>query len=410
MTVSVQSSPVPLDRIVALVEQAVDPAVVERGRARQAAVWRGDEPDYLPLLLGHTEEGTPHERRWKLAEHQLMGGVRAPEFDAYPHYSLAEQVDSPEKMLSEYLWEILSWARSRSDAQLAVRPYFINSLPEAFGARVEMNEQSGFVITDRPAKEALRDLDPERLVHGRLFSRVLECAALFRARVPRGVRVFPTDTGGPFVTAQALRGDAIFTDFYDDPEFVGALLDKCADICIRAGRLLKRAVGEDETSGYHGALYMARGAIRVVDDASTNISPEFHRELVLPRIRRVFAAFGGGWYHSCGVYRGHLDHLLAAPEITAFNFGNPEMWDDFNAVIGRIVRAGKVYYGGLPVRPGEQLERAMRRILRQTGGQRKGLILMLNGKGPWPQPEESMNLWHRLQDEMARSADKFGKY
>lgn len=396
----VQKSSVPLDRVIALVAQAVDSEVVERGRRRQAAVWRGEEPDYLPLLLGHTEEGTAHERHWKLAEHQLMAGTRVREFNDYPHYSLAEQSDSPEKMLYEYLWEILSWARSRSDAQLAVRPYFIHSLPEAFGARVEVTESSGYVITQRPGKEDFRDLDPVRLAEGRLFKKAREFAALFRERLPQGVRVFPADTGGPFVTAQAIRGDEIFTDFYDDPEFVATLLDKCAEVCVRAGRLWKQSVGEAETSGYHGALYMARGAIRVVDDASTNISPVFHREIVLPRIRRVFAVFGGGWYHSCGVYPQHLEHLLSAPEITAINFGNPELWNDFEKVVGRIVRAGKVYYGGLPVRHGESLEQAMRRILRQTGGRRRGLILMLKGNRPWPPPEETMALWHRLQDEM----------
>lgn len=403
MTLSVQSNSVPLERLVALVEQAVDPEVIERGRRRQAAVWRGETPDYLPLLLGHTETGTAHERQWKLAEHQLAGGARAPEFDAYPHYSLAEQYDSPAAMLYEYLWEILSWARSRSDAQLAVRPYFIHSLPEAFGARVEVTELSGYVVADRPTKEALRDLDPARLAEGRLFSRAREFATFFRAYAPAGVRVFPSDTGGPFVTAQALRGDDLFTDLYDDPEFVAALLDKCADICVRAGRLWKQTLGEEETTGYHGALYMARGGVRVVDDASTNISPAFHREVVLPRLRRVFAAFGGGWYHACGTYPGHLEHLLAAPEIGAVNFGNPELWPDFESVVGRIVRAGKVYYGGVPVRAGEPLEQAMRHILRQTGGRRQGLILMLKGQGPWPSPAETMALWHRLQDEMGRA-------
>ena len=137
----------------------------------------------------------------------------------------------------------------------------------------------------------------------------------------------------------------------------------------------------------------------MVDDSSVSISADLHREVVLPRIRRIFQEFGGGWYHSCGHYPHVIDNLLSAPEITAINFGNPELWPDFEETVGRMVQSGKVYYGAIPVRDGEAPEPAMRRILEAAHG-RRGLIVMLKGEGPWPEPRQTMDLWHRLQDEI----------
>ena len=70
-------------------------------------------------------------------------------------------------------------------------------------------------------------------------------------------------------------------------------------------------------------------SVRVVNDSAVMISPAMHRKYVIPRIRRIFETFGGGWCHSCGDYSKHLDDLIAYPEITALNFGNPEQWPDF---------------------------------------------------------------------------------
>ena len=390
-----------LQQIKDLVLEAVDLAVVERGRRRQVAVWGGESTDYLPLLLGHTEVNAPglnHNRMWKLAEHELVGGAQVPEFFDYPHYSPAEQWESPKKMLYEFLWEILSWARSKSDAQLAIRPNILPIFYDAFGAQLASNEQFGVYIGSHPSKEVLRDIDPARIEEGTLFRKLLDFSAFFVENSPPGVPVYPANTGGPLTSALKLRGDALYTDFYDDPEFVHDLVEKCADMCIRAGLLLKTVVGEDRTSGYHGSLFMAHGSVRIADDYVVMISPKHHREFVIPAIRRVLQAFGGGWYHSCGYWEPHLDNLLDVPEIVALNTCDPHLWD-FDELLRRIIQAGKVYYGGLPIGQGGDARSLMRRAMEATGRKRKGMILMLHGQGPWPRPQTTLELWHDIQDE-----------
>ena len=63
-------------------------------------------------------------------------------------------------------------------------------------------------------------------------------------------------------------------------------------------------------SGWHGALYMAAGGARVVDDVSIMLSPEHYLRYSLPYVRECMAPFGGGWVHSCGNISHQLDAYL----------------------------------------------------------------------------------------------------
>jgi hypothetical protein len=78
------------------------------------------------------------------------------------------------------------------------------------------------------------------------------------------------------------------------------------------------------------------------------------------------------------------------------------MWDLDDAV-SRIVRAGKVYCGAWARKPGEDMESYLRRAIKAAGPEKKGLIICLQetAEQPLPHPEETMEMWHRLQDEGA---------
>ncbi|MFH0964965.1 MAG: hypothetical protein V2A58_13275 [Planctomycetota bacterium] len=399
------TAPVPLSEVTELVERALDPAAIERGKRRQAAIWLHEEPDYLPLLLGHTERFLPgfaEDRTWKMAEHELQGGVRCAEIFDYPHYTFRQQREDPAKMLYEMLWEILSWARSRSDAVLSVRPYFLRSVESALGMDVEITEESHAHVRKYLPPEQVYNLDTKGLLKRGVFPRIERCIDFMKDHLPEHVHIFPGDTGGPLGLAEALRGNELWYDFYDRPEHVDALLGKCEQLCISLAYWYKERIGDPREQSYHGSLFQARGGVRGCDDPIVNLSPEKYLEHVMPHLAAIFREFDGGWFHSCGFFPHHLDLLLACPEITAINFGNPELWPDFEATLKKIIDAGKIYYGALPVHPGETVEDAFRRALRATGGKKRGLIpfLQLQGAGPWPEPQEIMDTWHRVQDEM----------
>ena len=64
----------------------------------------------------------------------------------------------------------------------------------------------------------------------------------FKENVPYGIHVFPADTGGPLASAEAVRGNDIFMDFYDDCGFVEALLDKLQRIMYSFMQTTKKSI------------------------------------------------------------------------------------------------------------------------------------------------------------------------
>ena len=395
-------SEVPLQVVIDLVREAIDPQRVAQGKERQTKVWLGQSPDYLPLLLGHTErffEDFKEDRTWKMAEHELRGGVVCKEMRDFPHYTFLEQQADPEKMLYEMLWEILSWARSGSDAVLSVRAYYLRTFESAFGMEVERSEESHAYVREFLPAEQVYDLEPGNVFERGMFPMAAACIEVMKERLPEGVHIFPGDTGGPLSLAEALRGNEIWYDFYDRPDDVRALIRRCTALCKEAAYWYKGKIGDPRHQTYHGSLFQAKGGVRVVGDSIVNISPEMHREFVIDGIEEIFAEFDGGWFHSCGYFPDHLDDLLAVPGMTAINFGNPEQWPDFEETVRRIIEAGKIYYGAWPRKPDEPMEDYLRRAVRAAGPERKGMIIFLQGDGPFPEPQETMELWHRLQDE-----------
>ena len=94
------------------------------------------------------------------------------------------------------------------------------------------------------------------------------------------------------------------------------------------------------------------------------------------------------------------------PEITTVNMGEPEMWDLLQTV-RELYQNGKLYYGGWPRHPGEPIETYLRRGVELCGAERNQAILFAmgerfaeKGSDPWPEPTETMHLWHKIQDEM----------
>jgi len=395
-------SDVPLQAVIDMVAEAVDPRRLALGKERQTKVWLGESPDYLPLLLGHTERffgDFKEDRTWKMAEHELRGGAVCKEMWDHPHYTFIEQMEDPEKMLYEMMWEILSWARSGSDAVLSVRAYYLKTFASAFGMEIERSEESHAYVRRHLPPEQVYPLVPGSVFERGLFLKVAECIDLMKERLPKGVHIFPGDTGGPLSLAESLRGNEIWYDFYDRPEDVRELIAKCTALCKGAAYWYKERIGDPRDQTYHGSLFQAKGGVRVVGDSMVNVSPEMHREFVIDEIEEVFREFDGGWFHSCGYFPGHLDDLLAVPSMTAINFGNPEQWPDFEETVRKIIDAGKVYYGAWPRKADEPMADYLRRAVRVAGPERKGMIIFLQGDGPFPEPQETMDLWHRLQDE-----------
>ncbi len=386
----------------------VDAARVETGRRRQAAVWRGEPPDRVPILLGRSESRQVADRvgpqYLRLCEHQLRGGRPVPEYHAFDHYTLREQFDDPQKMLIEALWDIIGWARSPGDQQLSLRPnYGVGTVASIFGCGTAASEHAMPWVTDRPPKDRLLDVDPDTAHEAGLMPRVIDFIRLAREALREypQVHVFMPDLQGPMGTAFLLRQQDVFYDMADDEPWYRRLMETITAVFIRLTQRLKAELGEPADGGYHGSLYMTNGGVRVVDDVSIMLSPEQYRDLSLPYVRQCLAPFGGGWVHSCGNIAHLLDACLAAPEIRGINFGEPEYYD-FGELLPRLAAAGKFCYGG-PVRlAGEAVGDYLRRVADYVRGRPQTLIFIPRyggqdmTEGDWPDPDETVDLWQRL--------------
>lgn len=393
---------VDLRTIKTLVQEAIDFDRLEPGRKRQELISRGQSPDYAPLILGHCQPfvgNCKENRTFIMGDHLLAGGTPVPEIEDYPHYGLAEQMASPEVMLYEGLWELLSWVRSYSDAQLSLRPRMAGMLPSCLGLDYKVTEDgTGWYSRHISLDEALA-VDTSDLQHFPAVQKTLEHIRFFRENLPEGVKVSCPVAVGPLNNADRILGINMWTEFFDHPQKMHALLEKITDLTIRLGTIYKQAAGEPLDMAWIGPLYMACGGLKFGNDSLVMLSPQMFQEFIMPRVVQICRAFSGGYHHSCGYYPKHLDLLCKLDELTVFNFGEPGLWDMPRAV-ERMHRSGKIYYGGWERLPGEPIEAYLRRGVEICGPQRNRAILYAKGPGPWPQAARTLDMWYRLQDEI----------
>lgn len=364
---------------------------IELGRKRQASVWRGEESDYIPII---------------------PPPVYVPEKEKFPSYNLREQFYDPEKMLVMHLWELIGRARFPGDAQLSVRA----NLGTGFVASIFGLDQIIFDdimpwLKEHLSKEKILSIDPEEInvdfVKDKgLVPTAIEYINFFKEKLDGKAHVYLSDTQGPLDIAHLVYGDTLFTDIYDDPDFVHHLLRITTNAYISVSKLLKEIIGEQLDSGYHGPLYMENGGVRCCEDTTTLFSRRTFKEFIAPYIAEALRPFGGGWVHFCGGGHQFLEDLLAMPEVKGINFGNPERYD-YYATMNLILDYKKFYFGIFNRKEEETLEEYFKRILKPFSerGTRTGLIFMPSSSDlpEWYEsPERVLDLWYSLQDKMIK--------
>jgi hypothetical protein len=329
------------------------------------AVWRGERPDRLPIVFA--------------APVPELDGLHAPN-------SVEIQAD-PAAMLLDQVRSAVRFARAGSDAQVTVRPNvgtpFVATL---FGLESRTVEGSLPWLKEHLSKEEILDFEPPAdLAAAPAMRRVFDLIAYYREQLDGRARVFLADTQGPFDVAHLIRGEEIFLDLYDDPEFVDHLMGLATRMYVEATRLMREATGEAELgdAGYHMQVYMGRGTARSCEDTTTLLAPGQVETVAAPRTEEALRAVGEGWVHYCGSNPACERVFIEMEPVRGLNFGNPEM-HDLPAVISRLAERGKVYLGRVPRGPGEELGDYFRRVLEPTRATGRGLILE-----PGLRPEEA---------------------
>lgn len=368
---------VDVDKILDLLE--FDANTIAKGKERQDAIWNNRESDYIPILIG--------------------GEV--PKMGEYPEYNLKEQFYDKEKMLVEQLRTVIAQARGKGDSQLSLRANLgVGFVPTIFGLEELVFEDKMPWIQEHLSKNKILNFQfPDDITEAGLMPRAIEYIKFFREKLGDKAHVYLSDTQGPFDIAHLVRGDAIFTDVYDDADFVHHLLRLATRAYIECSKAMKAVNGEELNSGYHSTnLYMGNGGVRVCEDTSVLLSPPLIKEFVIPYLKEVLRPFGGGWVHFCGKNDHLLDMVIDVEEVRGINFGNPEMYNH-EEVMRKLLERGKFYFGAWPKKKNESMDKYLKRILEPVKREKKGLIFTaaVENTEDWQNADSVISLWRSLQ-------------
>jgi len=353
-----------------------------QGKDRIADVLENREVDVLPLIF------------WRPQNISVPGKT----------YDMEEQFYDKEKMLYGHLEEIVDCAENAFDAPLCLRPNFGTIfIPSIFGLKYELPKDTFAWITSHLTKDEIKKFKIPRLSEVDMMRRAIEYLQFFKEELPEWIHVYLPDTLGPFEIARSVYGDNIFYEIYDDPSFIHYLLDLCTELYIQVTEKLKKVIGEERKSCYHGhalvrGIYMRNGGTRISEDSATLLSPEHIDEFVIPYDRRALEAFGGGFVHYCGKHDYLLTSFLNLNEVRAINLGNPEMYN-FDITMQKFIEYKKCYFGLWPKEDSETLEGYIHRMKRATNGGKRGLILHFDEvMFPESSYQDILQKWQTMMD------------
>lgn len=377
-----------LKRVCALAREKADLQRIETARRRQAAIFEWQEADYIPLNFG----------------------VNVPEIKEIPDYDWQEQFHDPAKSFITQMKGAVCVLAAKSDSISSLRADMgvING-PALFGAQFDVPTHTKPVVTQYVPKEKLRGFVLPDDLRGlgtvdRLIEHMEHHAAALKANGLWGiVGLHHCDTQGPFDIAEQTRGHDIFTDFFEDPEFVHGLMEQATRAYIGLSVLTKGLAGDGPTRGSASGFWMEKGGVRMCDDSGILLSAKVYDEFVLPYMARGLAHFGGGWLHYCGGVPGggrveglHIHpSYFRIPDLKALNFTTGR---DYPAEVKKVLDHKIAYVGGIPRQPEEDLEAYFTRVLSLCPG-RKGLIFGGQIKSD-AERAVAMDTWHRVQDRV----------
>lgn len=303
-------SDVQLDNWLKKLDEVVDPAHVEASRKLQLKALNFEEVEKLPVIS-----------HWPLSE--------------WPVFTYKEGFYDPEKMLLNELAQVWVGALAKDNRMYTIRAnHGVGIIASLLGCRIKLHEDNQMPwvepLSDTELEDALSKGVPD-LTSG-LGARVLDTEKFYLDTLSRydnlaqTVKLFCCDIQGPFDSAHLVMGHRIYTDLFDRPELVHAVLDLVTNTFIAFGRLQREVIGESGALHYH-SQHVIRGGVRICDDSPTNLSAEMYREFCTPYNECAMVAFEGGWIHYCGDAKQMMPEVLVLNGLTGINFGNPEKQD-----------------------------------------------------------------------------------
>lgn len=206
--------------------------------------------------------------------------------------------------ITNYAADLSALMRESFEARREVDDNMIPTIAPLLG----IGDYSAFVAGDihfRPdtswSKPSLKNIDDWRrlppLGESRWYKKFLEISeALLRITSNSGIP-FIRGFFSPLDLAGALRGEALYYDFYDTPDELHELLNYCADATIKFATDIYNLTAKYLEHTPYG-LYYSKGVINMSEDIACMISGDLYREFGRPHTQKVIDHFGVGHMHT----------------------------------------------------------------------------------------------------------------
>lgn len=102
---------------------------------------------------------------------------------------------------------------------------------------------------------------------------------------------------GPSDLANAIRGNDLFYDYYDYPDELNQLMDKCADATIWLRRRLRSITGDIAGGSITADMWFPGDVLYLSEDASDLCSAELYRQFNSKHTQKIIDHIGGAYIH-----------------------------------------------------------------------------------------------------------------
>ena len=314
-----------LDRLLALIEDTIDPDHCEQVDERYRRALACEAVDRPPLVVR-----LPFSASMTLSEPFESFGV-------YPYHVAFR--DPVAMMHNELLTSVVPGLMLKDDSPLLIRNnHGIIQVASLLGGHWEQHDDNPPWVKPfgtGPEVEAIAgngwDFDLEA---GGILERSFATLRLYHQKLAdypnarRAIQIAMPDLQGPLDTADMLWGSDIFIAFYEQPDLVSRFLSRIVDATLAVESKF-RAFTTDRLGPVATAQHAWElpGRLLIRDDSAIMISAEMYAEHVRPHDGRLLEAVGGGTLHFCGDGRHLIDAMLETPGMMGFDLGQPWMMD-----------------------------------------------------------------------------------
>ncbi|HNX13862.1 MAG TPA: uroporphyrinogen decarboxylase family protein [Oscillospiraceae bacterium] len=237
-------------------------------------------------------------------------------------YTIGECMRNPAAAMETQIENFRFHQAVGDDAYPALRAEF-GTVPiaEAFGCKIYRREDE-LPCTQSTIVNSAEEIDALKIPDEKSgsFPDIDLQYEFFLENLPYGVGFMLPDLQGPFNNTHLLRGNDIFTDFYDEPESVEKLLNIVTQYQIKMTRHYHKLCGIGK-----GFLYdwsgIWRGNLRICNCTLHNVSTEFYETYIKKYDRMLLDTFSEGRIHYCGTHdNGQMASFFSIPNLYGVDF------------------------------------------------------------------------------------------